>query len=150
MALSTFIEPNPSEAARGSKFRYASHNLRYKLNRANENPAQFQARINKLADDPDAEPVAEDDGWTFGRNRRDVGSLHIDEFRCPASDLARRNLLAVHPVAGWWKSKSVQNVDQKTARFALVVELDAGVVEADLYAEVKAAIANLILPQIAV
>ena len=53
-----------------------------------------------------------------------LGSLHIDELRCAASDLAQRNMLAVHPVAGWWKSKSTQNVDQKTARFALVVELD--------------------------
>lgn len=145
---STVIEPNPSEAARGSKFRYASHNLRFKLNRANENEAQFQARINRLADDPDAEPVADNDGWIFGRNRRDVGSLHIDELRYPASDLARRNLLAVHPVAGWWKSKSVQDVDQKAARFALVVELDAGEVEAELYAEVQAAIANLNVAQL--
>lgn len=150
VALSTFVEPNPSEAARGSKFRYASHNLRFKLNRANENQAQFQARINKLADDPEADPVADNDGWIFGRNRRDVGSLHIDELRCPASDLARRNLLAVHPVAGWWKSKSVQNVDQKAARFALVVELDAGDVEADLYTEVETAIANLNVAQIGV
>ncbi|MBL4929454.1 S8 family peptidase [Tabrizicola sp. KVB23] len=150
VTLSTFIEPNPSEAARGSKFRYASHNLRFKLNRANENQAQFQARINKLADDPDAEPVADNDGWIFGRNRRDVGSLHIDEFRGPASDLARRNLLAVHPVAGWWKSKSIKDVGQKTARFVLVVELDAGAVEADLYTEIEAAIANLNIAQIAV
>lgn len=142
VALSTFIEPNPSEAARGSKFRYASHNLRFKLNRADEDQDTFQARINKLADDPDAEPMGGNDGWIFGRNRRDVGSLHIDELRCPASDLARRNLLAVHPVAGWWKSKSVQDVDQKAARFALVVELDAGDVEADLYTEVETAIAN--------
>lgn len=150
VALSTFVEPNPSEAARGSKFRYASHNLRFKLNRANENQAQFQARINKLANDSDADPIAENDGWIFGRNRRDVGSLHIDELRCPASDLARRNLLAVHPVAGWWKSKSVHDVDQKPARFALVVELDAGEVEADLYTEVETAIANLNVTQIGV
>ncbi|WP_461308367.1 hypothetical protein, partial [Albidovulum sp.] len=61
-----------------------------------------------------------------------------------------RNLLAVHPVAGWWKSKSVQNVDQKAARFALVVELDAGDVEADLYTEVETAIANLNVAQIRV
>jgi len=148
VTLSTFIEPNPSEAARGSKFRYGSHNLRFKLNRANENQAQFKARINRLADDADAEVVGDNDGWAYGRNRRDVGSLHIDELRCAASDLAQRNMLAVHPVAGWWKSKSTQNVDQKTARFALVVELDTGDVEADLYTELQTAIANLNAVQI--
>ncbi|MGC9418813.1 MAG: hypothetical protein ACP5EN_07555 [Rhodovulum sp.] len=150
VALSTFVEPNPSEAARGDKYRYASHNLRFKLNKADESEVQFRARINRLADDPDAVQVDGNDGWTFGVNRRDVGSLHIDEIRCSASDLARRNLLAVHPIRGWWKSKSVQDVDQKAARFALVVELDAGDVEADLYTEVETAIANLNVAQIGV
>ena len=62
VALSTFIEPNPSEAARGSKFPYASHNLHFRLNRANENQAQLKARINRLADDPEAEAVGDNDG----------------------------------------------------------------------------------------
>ena len=47
----------------------------------------------------------------FGLNRRDVGSLQIDELSCPASDLARRNILAVHPVAGWWKTKQRQTLE---------------------------------------
>lgn len=82
----------------------------------------------------------EDDNWTFGRNRRDVGSLHIDELVCPASDLARRNLLAVHPVAGWWKTKTVADPQDLAARFVLIVEIDAGESNAELYAEVQAAI----------
>ncbi|MBU1315709.1 MAG: S8 family peptidase [Alphaproteobacteria bacterium] len=140
VALSTFIEPNPSEPARGSKFRYASHNLRFKLNRPNENQAAFLARISKAAEQPDGPAVDEDDNWTFGRNRRDVGSLHIDELECPASDLARRNLLAVHPVAGWWKTKTVADPQDLAARFALIVEIDAGESNAELYAEVQATI----------
>jgi Subtilase family len=143
VTLSTFIEPNPSEPARGSKFRYASHNLRFKLNRPNENQATFLARISKAAEQPDEPILEEDDNWVFGRNRRDVGSLHIDEFVCPASDLARRNLVAVHPVAGWWKTKTAPDPENRTARFALIVEIDAGETNADLYAEVQAVIENL-------
>ncbi|MBM6596522.1 S8 family peptidase [Microvirga pudoricolor] len=143
VALSTFIAPNPSEPARGSKFRYASHNLRFKLNRANESESDFIARISKVADQPEAPVIEENDGWMFGRNRRDVGSLHIDELTCAASDLARRNILAVHPVSGWWKSKSVPDPDTRSARFSLIVEIDAGEVEADLYSEVQAIIENL-------
>lgn len=143
VTLSTFIEPNPSEPARGSKFRYASHNLRFKLNRPNENQAAFLARISKAAEQPEGPIVEEDDNWIFGRNRRDVGSLHIDELVCPASDLARRNLIAVHPVAGWWKAKTVPDPQEKIARFALIVEIDAGETNAELYAEVQEAIAVL-------
>lgn len=150
VALSTFIEPNPSEPARGSKFRYASHNLRFKLNRPNENEAEFLARVSKASEQPENAVAAEDDGWEFGRNRRDVGSLQIDQLCCSASDLARRNLIAVHPVAGWWKSKGIADIDQRTARFSLIVEIDAGTVEAELYAEVAVAVEALAAVQIQV
>jgi hypothetical protein len=150
VALSTFIQPNPSEPARGDKFRYASHNLRFKLNRPNEGKAEFLARISKLAEQPEGPVVEEDDGWVFGRNRRDVGSIQIDELTCHASDLARRNILAVHPVSGWWKKKSVADPEMLSARFSLVVEIDAGTVETDLYSEVQTAIENLNLIETAV
>ncbi len=143
VTLSTFIQPNPSEPARGSKFRYASHNLRFKLNRPNEGRQEFIARISKIANQPDEPTFEETDGWAFGRNRRDVGSLHIDELVCPASDLARRNILAVHPVTGWWKTKTIVDPENHLARFALIVEIDAGTTEADIYAEVTTSIQNL-------
>ena len=147
VALSSFISPNPSESSRGTKYRYASHNLRFKLNRADENEHQFIARISKTA-----EPVGvqsnEDDLWDFGSDRRDVGSLHIDQLTCRASDLARRNVLAVHPVAGWWKAKSRLRGGLPSVRFALIIEIDAHEVEADLYAEVQLHVANMATTQV--
>lgn len=143
VALSTFVEPNPSEAARGQKLRYGSHNLRFKLNRANESGTAFARRINKAARVDDYGDIltsmsGDDDGWNFGSRRRDVGSLHIDELICPASDLARRNILAVHPVGGWWKIKLRQDQDPPRARYSLVVEIDASKADIDLYTEIKA------------
>ncbi len=149
VTLSSFVAPNPSEASRGSRYRYASHNLRFKLNRANETAQQFMARISKTVE---AVGPRSDEGdlWEFGSDRRDVGSLHIDQLSCQASDLARRNLLAVHPVAGWWKNKAILKHGLPKARFALIVEIDTQAIEADLYAEVQAAIANLAAAQIIV
>jgi hypothetical protein len=142
VALSSFVAPNPSEASRGSRYRYASHNLRFKLNRANENAQQFMARINKAAE-PTFTQSEQDDLWEFGSDRRDVGSLHIDQLTCNASDLARRNFVAVHPVAGWWKAKARLKNGLPTVRFALIVEIDTHGVEAQLYAEVQAIVANM-------
>lgn len=136
IALSTFIAPNPSEPSRGNRYRYASHNLRFKLNRADENEAQFLARISKAAEQTDEPKSDEEDGWDFGSNRRDVGSLHIDQLTCKASDLARRNLIAVHPVNGWWKAKSRLQGELPTARYSLIVEIDAEELECDLHTEV--------------
>src|SRR3546814_9440757 len=79
----------PSEPARGSRYRYASHNLRFKLNRAGENAQQFMSRISK-AIESDGPQNDEDDLWEYGSVRRDVGSLHIDQLTCQASDLADR------------------------------------------------------------
>jgi hypothetical protein len=150
VALSTFVHPNPSETARGSKFGYASHNLRFKLNRPGEKRTEFLARISEAAEQPETTPAEENDGWMFGRNRRDVGSLQIDELSCPASDLARRNILAVHPVAGWWKTKTVSDPGALSARFSLILEIDAGSVEAHLYSEVQSAIDILNLASTAI
>ncbi len=142
VALSSFILPNPAEASRGSRYRYASHNLRFKLNRAVENERQFMSRISKAVESGDP-IVKEDDNWEFGSDRRDVGSLHIDQLTCRASDLARRNFLAVHPVAGWWKSKAKLNLGEPVVRFALIVEIDTQDIEVDLYAEVEAAVVKI-------
>lgn len=145
VALSTFIDPNPSEPSRGSKFGYASHNLRFKLKRANETEAQFLARVSAAAEQTDdaAAMAFEDDGWDFGRNRRDVGSLHIDQLTCPASDLARRGTLAVYPVTGWWKTQKSIDPKDRIANFSLIIEIDAEQLEAQLYAEVANAIVAL-------
>jgi hypothetical protein len=150
VALSSFIAPNPSEASRGVRYRYASHNLRFQLNRAGENEAQFLARISKAAEQPDGPSNDEDDLWDFGSNRRHVGSLHIDQLMCKASDLARRNLLAVHPVTGWWKSKKLLDEGLPSVRYALIIEIDAGEVEAELYAEVQVAVEALIAAKAAI
>ncbi|SDE91928.1 Subtilase family protein [Paracoccus isoporae] len=143
VTLSTFIAPNPSEPSRGNRYRYASHNLRFKLNRADESEAQFLARISKAAEQTDEPESDEQDGWDFGSNRRDVGSLHIDQLTCKASDLARRNLIAVHPVTGWWKAKSRLQDALPTVRYSLVVEIDAEKLECELHAEVAAVIQTL-------
>jgi len=144
VTLSTFIAPNPSEAARGSRYRYASHNLRFKLNRADEDAPRFMARISKAAEQPDGPDSAEIDLWDYGSDRRDVGSLHIDQLTCRASDLARRNLIAVHPVTGWWKSKALLQNGLPTVRYALIIEIDAEQVEAELYSEVQAAVEAMV------
>jgi len=144
VSLSSFIAPNPAEASRGTRYRYASHNLRFKLNRPGENAARFMSRISKLAEFVEGPANVEDDSWEFGSDRRDVGSLHIDQLTCPASDLARRNLIAVHPVTGWWKSKALIENGLPDVRYALVVEIDAENTDVDLYSETATAVAALV------
>lgn len=142
VALSTFVEPNPSEVARGRKNRYASHGLRFALKGADEEIDAFTHRVGRTAVEDQQDDNGPDSGeWDFGYNRRSVGSLHIDTLTVAASDLARRGVLAVYPVGGWWKENRKVDPERCVARFSLVVEIDASEAEVDLYAEVQQKVA---------
>ncbi len=147
VTLSYFIEPNPSETARGRKLRYASHGLRFKMIGPDETVDHFRHRINKVAEKEAAGGAAsgsDSPSWTLGSHRRDVGSLHSDIWTGPASDLARRNVIAVHPVGGWWKERAHLDRWSGTARFSLVVTIDTGDVDVDVYTPVATAIAAMV------
>jgi len=142
VALSTFIDPNPSEVARGRENRYASHGLRFALKRADEEVEAFTQRVGRTATEDQQDDIGADSGeWDFGYNRRSVGSIHIDTLTISASDLARRDALAVYPVGGWWKENRSVDPERCVARFSLVVEIDAAEADVDIYTEVQQAIA---------
>ncbi|EKV30498.1 hypothetical protein C882_4457 [Caenispirillum salinarum AK4] len=145
VTLSYFIEPNPSEVARGRKLRYASHGLRFKLKRPNETVEEFCARINAAAEEEFGMPSAgtgEAGTWAIGDNARHVGSLHSDIWTGYANDLARSGVLAVHPVGGWWKERKRLERWRKTTRFSLIVTIDAKDLEVDIYTPILTSIAT--------
>lgn len=142
VTLSYFIEPNPSETARNRNSRYASHGLRFAVNLPDENSSQFQKRVNKLSrEEGETIPRHTDDGWLLGTQLRSKGSLHHDIWRGPASDLARRERVAVFPVSGWWKDRPQLEKVEKIARFALVISIGTPAVETDIYTPVANVIA---------
>lgn len=147
VALSTFIEPNPSETARGRKSRYASHALRFNLKGADETMQQFTDRIGRIEDGDENGAPSDNIQWQFGANRRNVGSLHIDTLTCKASDLAQRGALAVNPIGGWWKDNKNVTPNRCVARYAMVVEIDAQNANVDIYSEIKAKIATPVVLQ---
>lgn len=85
--------------------------LRFDLRRRNETQARFEARVNALAavaavadEEDDLLGDVADPGQLLGERSISAGSLHLDEWRCSAADLADRNGIAIFPVGGWWKS----------------------------------------------
>lgn len=139
VSLSYFIEPNPSADAPLSPARYRSAGLRFDLRRRNEPQDRFEARVNALAlieDDEDELPgFFADQGRLLGERSISAGSLHVEEWRCNAADLADRNAIAVFPVGGWWKTSKDRARNNGSMRYALVVTIDAGDVEQDLWVE---------------
>lgn len=138
VTLSYFIEPNPSRRGWRQRFRYASHGLRFDVRRPTESTDEFRRRVNRLAreDGGNLGTPESDDQWFFGPEYRVSGSLHSDFWRGTAADLARRGLLAVFPVSGWWKDLKDRNHSERGAVYSLVVSIETEDQTVDLWTPV--------------
>jgi hypothetical protein len=143
VTLSYFVEPSPSSAGAApirTKFRYASHGLRFDAKTPLETVEQFRQRINKQArdDDQDGSPTSGDFGdWTLGKDLRTRGSVHSDWWEGSAAELAGKNAIAVYPVSGWWKERKHHGRWDRKVRYALVVTIRTPAVQTDIYTPVK-------------
>ena len=80
VTLSYFIEPNPARRGWKKRHRYASHGLRFAMQKPTETVAQLQKRVNRDARDPNEEGIVtgEAEQWTLKPSLRGKGSLHHD------------------------------------------------------------------------
>lgn len=139
VTLSYFIEPNPSSRGTTSKFHYASHRLRFDVQRPLDiSTEQFVARVNAAAErDDDGDTVdARDPHWLLGDRHRHRGSLHQDVWRGSAAELAQRGHIAVYPAKGWWRTRHALARYDLPARYSLVVSIRSPMTNIDLYTPV--------------
>jgi len=136
VTLSYFIEPSPGRIGWTRKHRYQSHGLRFDVNRPLETDEAFRRRLSReVWDDPEVRPdsVGETRNWLVGDQRRCKGSLHCDSWTGNAADLATSNLIAVHPVTGWWRERRHLQRYDSLARYSLIVTIETDEVAVDLY-----------------
>ena len=144
VTLSYFIEPNPSQRGVYSKYRYASHGLRFDVRRPTETTDAFLSRNNAAARDEEEgtfRSSGDDPRWLIGPRNRHKGSLHGDIWRGSAAELARRGVIGIFPAAGWWKTRHKLERYNQIARYALVVSIRSPKVDVDLYTPVANQIA---------
>jgi hypothetical protein len=142
VTLSYFVEPNPGERGEADQYAYHSHALRFEVRRAGETAQAFLARINRLARDEEhgTHTVSGDTHWALGDQLRRRGSLHSDVWSGTAADLADRGVLGIYPAIGWWRRRTRLQRFNRSARYALVVSIEAPEAPVDLYALLAAQI----------
>lgn len=134
VTLSYFIEPNPARRGWQRRHRYASHGLRFAVQKPTDGPDDLRKRVNKLAREDEEEDIdSSDPGWLLGPSLRGKGSLHHDRWIGTAADLARRESIAIFPVVGWWRERHQLGHWKKAARYALVVSIRTPKTEVDIY-----------------
>ena len=143
VTLSYFIEPNPSSRIVSRKYSYQSHGLRFDVKRPLESLDDFKKRINRQArnEEEGTTNVPSDPNWLFGPQFRHKGSIHKDVWRGKAVELAERGQIVVFPAMGWWRTRTVLERYNKSARYALVVSIAVPGVDVDIYSDVSAQIA---------
>ena len=140
VTLSYFIEPNPSARGIKSRYRYESHGLRFDVRRPYESNDDFRRRTNLAARDEDVAVQSDkgnDPNWLLGVNGRHKGSVHSDIWRGPAAEIARRGVLAVYPVSGWWKTRSKHDRYHQRSDYSLLVSIRAPEVDVDIFSAIE-------------
>lgn len=140
VTLSYFIHPNPARRGWRTRYRYASHGLRFDVMRPTESIDEFRRRLNDLAEAEEADEgsTTESDAqdWYLGPTLRHHGSLHSDFWSGNAADLASRRAIGVFPVSGWWKDQPKHDRSADGLRYALVVSINAPAIDVDLWTPV--------------
>jgi hypothetical protein len=138
VTLSYFIEPGPGEIGWKDRYRYPSHGLRFELNSAGEEADEFVRRINGSARTEEAghPGTSAPREWRIGPNTRNKGSIHSDIWEGRAADLATSNLIAVHPVIGWWRERKHLQRSNSRTRYSLVISIESPEETVDIYTPV--------------
>ncbi len=142
VTLSYFIEPNPARRGWRTRYRYASHGLRFDVMKPTETVDLFRQRLNELAvneeDGGDVSSESDAANWFLGPDLRHHGSLHGDFWDGSAADLALRGAVGVFPVSGWWKDQPKHDRSELGVRYALIVSITTPETDVDLWTPVAA------------
>jgi hypothetical protein len=138
ITLSYFIEPSPAGRGWGTKFRYASHGLRFALRGPTETEPQFRQRISKQEweEEQEERPSTSDPiNWAIGVRLRTKGSIHSDWWtpQGGAADLAQCGQVAVFPVTGWWRERKHLGFVENETKYALIITISTPSSNVDLY-----------------
>lgn len=153
ITLSYFVQPDPGERGYKNKYPYQSHRLRFDMQRPLESDTDFQTRINRFMNEDDdvqteETPVSPSQSqnrlkWLYGISARTKGSIHKDILlNITGAELADMRNIAIYSTNGWWKNDKSAEIDTNT-RFSLIVDVDAGDTEIDLYTPIKSTIESL-------
>lgn len=139
VTLSYFIEPNPGAREYARSFSYHSHGLEFKLIREGETPEEFRRRVSAASEmeDESETPSLRDEDWTIKERVRSKGSIKKDFLKTNGATLASRNILAVYPKGGWYRSRRVLGKYDQDIRYAIIVTIETPETEVDIYTPVE-------------
>ena len=134
VTLSYFIDPNPGNRRYANNFHYHSHSLDFKVIKPTEELAAFRRRISAAVEgEEDTDYDGSDEPWSIRESLRNKGSVKKDFIVTSGADLSTRNILAVFPKSGWYKTRKKLNKYNTAVRYSLIVSIETDNAEANVY-----------------
>ena len=107
--FSYYIVTRPGNRQYSSHFSYHSNELDLNLIKPTESPIDFQRRISAASsgteENTDDSVSTSSEYWTLRERIRSKGSVKKDFITVSGVELSRRNLLAIYPKNGWYRSR---------------------------------------------
>lgn len=135
LTLSYYIEPNPGAKRYSSSYYYHSHDLDFAVIKPEEDKDTFKKRISKAARDEGERVPTESEPWTLKRVRS-KGSIQKDFITMSGAEMATRNMIAIFPKNGWYRSRKKLGKYNSIVRYSLIISLETPEQNVDLYTPV--------------
>jgi hypothetical protein len=114
-----------------------------------ENLEDFKRRISAAAigsdDQSEEKPDLTSEEWTLRERIRSKGSIRKDYITVSGVELSGRNLLAIYPKNGWYRTRKNKNMYDSVVRYSLVISIETEVQNVDIYEPVKILVENKVV-----
>jgi hypothetical protein len=135
LTLSYYIEPNPGAKRYASSHYYHSHSLDFAVIKPEEDEGTFRKRISKAARDEGETVSTASEPWTLKRVRS-KGSIQKDFITMSGAEMATRNMIAIFPKNGWYRSRKKLKKYDSVVRYSLIISLETPEQNVDIYTPV--------------
>lgn len=146
VTLSYFIEPNPGNRRYANNFQYHSHALDFKVIKPQEDLDTFKRRVSAASEtgNTDQNYDGSQEPWALREAIRNRGSIKKDFIVSSGADISTRNTIAIYPKSGWYKTRKKLNKVGSIVRYALIVSVESGEIDIDIYSPVLLQIENVV------
>jgi hypothetical protein len=144
VTLSYFIDPNPGNRRYAYDFSYHSHSLDFKMIKRAETLDEFKRRISATEENPTVQYNGEEEPWVFRESIRDRGCIKKDFLISSGADLSTRNVIAIFPKRGWYRTRKRLGMVNTKVRYSLIMSIESDDINAEIYAPIEELIRNTV------
>lgn len=144
VTLSYFIDPNPGGRSYAYDFSYHSHSLDFKMIRRAETLKEFRRRISATEATEGITYNGDEEPWTLKELIRDRGCVKKDFLVSSGADLSTRNVIAIFPKRGWYRTRKRLGMVNSKVRYSLIISIESEDINADIYSPIQELIRNVV------